>query len=110
MTQVQYSRHNNEYHIKIQGHSDGEKNEHGHDLVCCACSTVGFMLANAINNMEYAEKLIYDATKPIMEFKFVTRNNVLIGIIDNAMDTFKALEEQYPENILLKFDVSGRNF
>ena len=83
-------------YIKISGHSGYA--EEGSDIVCASVSSICVTTINAI--VRYNDKaLVYTEDDGFLEIGILFHDKIIDMLIENMIDLFKNLEEQYKENV-----------
>lgn len=85
--------------IEISGHAN--YNVYGNDIVCAAASTLSISTINSVLSLN-DESISYTDDGNILNISIVQDDENTQKILNNMIDMFQELEEQYPKNILLK--------
>lgn len=94
------------WRMTVTGHADAIRNEEGHDLVCCAVSTIvqtlGVSCANLmdVNTTFHTSKGFADILVTGTESHW----DVLLPRFDMALDGLRVLQSQYPQCIEVKIE------
>ncbi len=87
---------------KIQIHGHAMYDTYGKDIVCAAVSSILTTTVNAI--LRFDEKAIsYDDEKDFC-LEVQKQDTITSKLLDNMMDLWKELENQYPKNIKIRED------
>ena len=102
MIEITYDR--TKVSLEIKGHA--ESGEHGHDLVCAACSQSAYTFAAAVLGMEelgQKPKIRLALGDSKVSFKPYKENrDLVLFALDNIALGFKILANSYPENAKLE--------
>ena len=101
MTMIQYYPSDNE--LLMQGHAGTAPS--GRDLVCCACSTLGYTLLQALDDrgIDYSVRedadvaVLHVIADPLDDERYVCR-----VIFNTIVSGLRALSAQFPEAINYK--------
>ena len=93
---IKVIRENNK--IIIKGHA--KYDEYGKDIVCASVSSICYTTINAIAKLK--DNAIKVVDKEIMEISILTKDEIVEKLIENMMELFYSLEEDYPKNINVK--------
>ena len=101
MTQYSVKYINNEAVLAVKGHS-GYK-EMGEDIVCAAISTACIMTANLIDKLGLGYNIKDLICKDgYFKLQVNTQDKLVVGIMDNMLDTLDSLSKQYPKHVKFK--------
>lgn len=82
--------------VTISGHSGYD--EFGKDIVCASVSSIAVTTINAIIRLNDAI-ISYQSHDGYLEMKIKQNDRVINILMNNMIDLFKNLEEDYPKNI-----------
>lgn len=101
MTVIDVIRKPNSVTVIAAGHAMAERNEDGHDLVCCAISTLMTALAISCANLE-GPATIYHTSGGYAELTIQnvqTLPDEVRARVQMLIDGLTVLSQQYPQNI-----------
>lgn len=81
--------------ITISGHALYDK--YGKDIVCASVSSIVYTTVNGILNIN--SNAIKFSDEDIMSIQILSKDEVVIKLIDNMIILLEDLTKQYPENI-----------
>lgn len=84
--------------IKINGHA--EYNEYGKDIVCSAVSSALITSVNAC--LLFDKDSVYYEEKNNFYLKNVKRDDITNKLLENLVNIFKSIENDYNKNIKIK--------
>lgn len=93
------------FSLTAEGHAHADRNEHDHDLVCCAVSTILCTLANSCVQLDDVNTVYH--SKPGYGHVMVTNvTEALWGEVESrfrmALDGLEVLAMQYPACIKMQ--------
>ncbi len=86
--------------VTIKGHSGYD--ELGKDIVCASVSSISITTINACIRLEN-EKIQYEEKDGFLDIKVKENSRVINILMNNMIDLFKNLEEDYPNYIKITF-------
>jgi len=99
MIKVKITKNNKLESIIISGHACYD--DFGKDIVCSAVSSIVITTINGIHEID-KEYLSISEEKDKLEIVINKDNDICYKLIKNMLSLLSELEEQYPENILIK--------
>ena len=104
MTIIHVDRASDWFSVEADGHAGADRNEHGHDLVCCAISTLICTLANSCAQLQGPATVYHtlDGFARLTVSNTRTCPDEVRARLQMLLDGLHALEVQYPQNIRLK--------
>ena len=85
--------------ITISGHSG--YSDAGSDIVCASVSSIAITTVNAIMKLD-STAIDFNEKDGFLEISIKKDDGIVNTLINNMMDLFKELEEDYPKNIKIK--------
>lgn len=86
--------------VTIKGHAGYD--ELGKDIVCASVSSISITTVNACTRLEN-EKIQYEEKDGFLDIKVKENSRVINILMNNMIDLFKNLEEDYPNYIKITF-------
>ena len=85
--------------IKISGHAG--YNESGKDIVCASVSSIAITTVNAIVRLD-RNSISFDERDGFLKLDILSHSDIVDTLIENMIELFYELEEQYPKYIKLE--------
>ena len=85
--------------ITIKGHSG--YSEEGSDIVCASVSSISITTVNALLSID-EDCIIYEESDGYLNIKIKKHNEIIDKLINNMINLFKELENQYKKNIEIR--------
>ena len=82
-------------HIKISGHANYSD---GNDIVCASVSSIMYTTVNAIMSFD-KDAIIYEDNNDVVTIKNIKKDEITNKLIDNMINLFDNLKNDYPKNI-----------
>ncbi len=82
--------------IILEGHAF--YSTYGKDIVCASVSSIATTTINAIISIDN-KAITYKVEDAYLQIKIIKRTDVVNKLINNMLDLFKTLEQDYPKNI-----------
>lgn len=100
MLKVLIKKKNNEFDkINLLGHAD--YSEYGKDIVCSSASSIMITTVNAIMMFDKTY-ITYEQKKDAFLIKINKNNEIVNNLIENMINMFKELSNDYPKNIKIE--------
>ena len=96
MIKVSVKKDNEINSITISGHAG--YNESGKDIVCSSVSSIAITTVNAIVRID-SEAISFDEEDGFLFITFKKHSSIIDILIENMLELFYELEEQYPKYI-----------
>ena len=87
--------------VTIKGHSGYSEN--GRDIVCASISSIAITTVNAIIRIN-SEIITFEENDGFLVIEIKKEDRVINILMNNMIDLFKELEEDYPKNIKTTFN------
>lgn len=85
--------------VVIKGHA--KYDDFGKDIVCASVSSIVITTINAILKVKN-DAIMYKQKEGFLEIKVIKKDLVIDILIQNMVDLFKELKENYPKNIRIE--------
>ena len=99
MIKIKVDKSNNIDCITISGHAG--YSESGKDIVCSSVSSIAITTVNAIVRID-KEAIVFDENDGFLFMEIKKHSKTIDILIDNMIELFLELEEQYPKYIKLE--------
>lgn len=87
--------------VNILGHAMYD--DFGKDIVCSAVSSIAITTINGLLAID-EESILYEEKKDELDIVVKKENDIVNKLMQNMIDLFNSLHEQYPKNITVKGD------
>lgn len=100
MLKIVVSKKNNKFNkINLLGHAD--YSSYGKDIVCSSASSIMITTINAIMMFDKTY-ITYEEKKDQFLIKINKNNEIVDNLIQNMINMYKELEDDYPNNIKIE--------
>lgn len=100
MLKIVVSKKNNKFNkINLLGHAD--YSNYGKDIVCSSASSIMITTINAIMMFDKTY-ITYEDKKDQFLIKINKNNEIVDNLIQNMINMYKELEDDYPNNIKIE--------
>lgn len=100
MLKIVVSKKNNKFNkINLLGHAD--YSNYGKDIVCSSASSIMITTINAIMMFDKTY-ITYEEKKDQFLIKINKNNEIVDNLIQNMINMYKELEDDYPNNIKIE--------
>lgn len=86
-------------HLSMHGHADAEKNDSGHDLVCCAASTLILTLLHSTRGTAEIDGSLDKGEADIRLHPHAGQGFSCLHKLEMTVDGLRMLAAKYPEHI-----------
>ncbi len=99
MIKIKIKKSENIDSIVINGHAG--YSESGKDIVCSSVSSIAITTVNAIVRLD-KDAIIFDEKDGFLNIEIKKHSSMIDTLIENMIELFDELEEQYPKYIKLE--------